>query len=121
MEVINDLLNYQGLKIYQNPKWFSFSLDSVLLADFVKVNNKISYSKDDKGYIFVSIKQVSYPAHRVIMEYLKGRELDSAEFVDHINRNTSDNSFKNLRLTDVRGNNLNQNKLKLVSNDVLVS
>lgn len=41
MEVINDLLNYKGLKIFQNTKWFSFSLDSVLLADFVKVNNKM--------------------------------------------------------------------------------
>ena len=40
MEVINDLLNYGNLKIVQNPKWFSFSLDSVLLANFAKVNNK---------------------------------------------------------------------------------
>ena len=41
MEVINDLLNYGNLKIVQNPKWFSFSLDSVLLANFAKVNNKM--------------------------------------------------------------------------------
>lgn len=41
MEVINDLLNYGNLKIYQNSNWFSFSLDSVLLANFVKVNNKM--------------------------------------------------------------------------------
>lgn len=41
MEVINDLLNFNKLKIYQNSDWFSFSLDSVLLADFVKVNNKM--------------------------------------------------------------------------------
>lgn len=40
MEVINDLLNYNGLKIVQNSDWFSFSLDSVLLSNFVKVNNK---------------------------------------------------------------------------------
>lgn len=37
MEVINELLNYDGLKIVQNSDWFSFSLDSVLLADFVKI------------------------------------------------------------------------------------
>lgn len=41
MEVINDLLNYNNLKIVQNPKWFSFSLDSVLLANFAKVSNKM--------------------------------------------------------------------------------
>lgn len=41
MEVINNLLNYNNLKIYQNSDWFSFSLDSVLLANFVKVNNKM--------------------------------------------------------------------------------
>ena len=41
MEVINDLLNYKGLKIVQNSNWFSFSLDSVLLADFARVNNKM--------------------------------------------------------------------------------
>lgn len=41
MEVVNDLLNYGNLKIVQNPKWFSFSLDSVLLAHFARVNNKM--------------------------------------------------------------------------------
>lgn len=40
MEVINDLLNYKDLKIVQNTEWFSFSLDSVLLADFVKINKR---------------------------------------------------------------------------------
>ena len=41
MEVLNDLLNFNNIKIYQNTDWFNFSLDSVLLADFVKVNNKM--------------------------------------------------------------------------------
>ena len=39
MEVINDLLNYNNLKIVQNTDWFNYSLDYVLLANFVKVNN----------------------------------------------------------------------------------
>ena len=34
---INDLYNY-GYKIVQNKDYFKFSLDSILLADFVKVN-----------------------------------------------------------------------------------
>lgn len=41
MEVLNDLLNYNNLKIYQDSDWFNFSLDSVLLANFVKVNNNM--------------------------------------------------------------------------------
>ena len=44
MEVLNDLLGYENLKIYQNTQMFSFSLDSVLLANFVRINkntNKI--------------------------------------------------------------------------------
>lgn len=39
MEVLNDLLGYKDRKIYQNTDWFSFTLDSVLLADFVKIKN----------------------------------------------------------------------------------
>ena len=38
MEVVNNLLNYKNLKIIQNTKWFAFSLDSVLLANFVTIN-----------------------------------------------------------------------------------
>lgn len=36
MIVLNDVLNYD-LKIYQNPDWFCFSLDSVILANFARV------------------------------------------------------------------------------------
>ena len=38
-EVLNDLYDY-GLKIYQYPSYFKFSLDSILLAEYVKVSNK---------------------------------------------------------------------------------
>lgn len=37
MEVIHELLGYKDMKIVQNTDWFSFSLDSVLLAHFVTV------------------------------------------------------------------------------------
>lgn len=37
MEVINYLLGYKNLNIVQNTEWFNFSLDSVLLANFVTV------------------------------------------------------------------------------------
>lgn len=42
MEQINDLLNYNGLKIVQNSDWFKFSIDSVLLANFATVNLRAS-------------------------------------------------------------------------------
>lgn len=42
MEVINHLLNYQDLKIIQDTEMFSFSLDSVLLPNFIKINSKIT-------------------------------------------------------------------------------
>ena len=41
MEVINYLLGYKNLKIYQNTEMFSFSLDSVLLSNFVTINKDI--------------------------------------------------------------------------------
>ena len=40
MKVTNDLLNYNNLKIVQDTNWFNFSIDSVLLANFVNVNKK---------------------------------------------------------------------------------
>lgn len=37
MEVLNYLLGYENIKIYQNTDMFNFSLDSVLLPNFVTV------------------------------------------------------------------------------------
>lgn len=42
MEIINRLLNYKDLKIVQNTDWFNFSLDSVLLSNFVSINKNTS-------------------------------------------------------------------------------
>ena len=41
MKVKNRLLNYNDLVIMQNTDWFSFSLDSVLLPNFVTINKNI--------------------------------------------------------------------------------
>lgn len=40
MEEINKLLNIDDLKIVQNTDWFKFSLDSILLVDFLNIDNK---------------------------------------------------------------------------------
>lgn len=41
METINYLLRYKNLKIYQDTEMFNFSLDSVLLPNFVTINQKV--------------------------------------------------------------------------------
>ena len=46
MAVLNDLVGYKNLKIYQEPDWFSFSLDSVLLPNFVTLNKNIKNIMD---------------------------------------------------------------------------
>lgn len=46
MEVLNDLVGYKDLKIFQNTDWFSFSLDSVLLPNFVTLNKNIEIIMD---------------------------------------------------------------------------
>lgn len=46
MEVLNDLVGYKSLKIYQNTDWFSFSLDSVLLPNFVTLNKNVNLIMD---------------------------------------------------------------------------
>ena len=40
MKVINDLLDYNNLKIVQDDQYFNFSLDSVLLPNFVSIKSK---------------------------------------------------------------------------------
>ena len=41
MIVLNDLLEYKKYKIYQDTDMFCFSLDSILLANFVTINKKV--------------------------------------------------------------------------------
>ncbi len=42
MKVTNYLLGYDNLKIMQDPEMFSFSLDSVLLPNFITINKNIN-------------------------------------------------------------------------------
>lgn len=45
MEVRNNLLNFKDKYIYQNTDWFMFSIDSVLLANFISI-------KKDENIVF---------------------------------------------------------------------
>jgi len=40
-EVVNDLLGFEGLKIIQRPDMLNFSIDSILVADFVHITSRI--------------------------------------------------------------------------------
>lgn len=40
MEMIHELLGYENIKIIQNTDMFCFSIDSILLANFVNINYK---------------------------------------------------------------------------------
>ena len=40
MKQVHELLGYKNIKIVQDDDMFSFSVDSMLLADFIKVTNK---------------------------------------------------------------------------------
>lgn len=44
--VKNDLFDYYGLSIYQDESNFKFSLDSILLAEFVDINKNVKYIVD---------------------------------------------------------------------------
>lgn len=46
MIVLNDLLDYRDYKIYQDTDMFCFSLDSILLANFVTINKNIKSIMD---------------------------------------------------------------------------
>ncbi len=46
MKVINNVLGFDGIKIVQDSEGFKFSLDSVLLANFVTLNKRIKKIMD---------------------------------------------------------------------------
>ena len=38
MQICNDVMGYKNRKIYQDDRYFKFSLDSILLVNFVTLN-----------------------------------------------------------------------------------
>ena len=60
MEVINYLLGYKDLKIVQNTDMFNFSLDSVLLANFVSLNKGITNVLDIGCGNWIPFRRIGY-------------------------------------------------------------
>lgn len=101
MEVLNDILGYMNRKIYQDSDCFSFSLDSVMLANFASIRLKdkriadlgcgngviplIMSLRTDKKIIGVEIQEKMADMARRSVEYNK---LD--EQIEIINSNMKD-------------------------------
>ena len=102
MEVINDLLGYDGLKIIQRPDMFNFSLDSTLLADFVKPLTKTKKIMDlGTGNapipLFLSLKT---NAHIIGIEIQK-EVYEIAKKNIELNNLTNQITIKNLDIKDL--------------------
>lgn len=63
----------------------------------VKKTKRIILGSLHGGYLTVVHQKRCYQAHRLIFETFSGRLLNSDEIVDHINTNSQDNRFINLR------------------------
>lgn len=92
MEQIHDLLGYDGLKIYQDSEAFSFSIDSLLLSSFIKINDKTKNIIDlcaGNGPIplYLSLKTNANIIGVEIQEYIAMLAKKSVEYnkIDNIN------------------------------------
>lgn len=74
MIVLNDLYDY-GLKIYQNTDYFKFSLDSILLGEFVKVK---------KGNRILDICTGNTPIPLILSTKSEGLTIDALEIQKEI-------------------------------------
>lgn len=100
MEVINHLLGYENLKIVQNTQMFSFSLDSILLPNFV--DYKVKYNR------ILDIGTGNAPIPLILSAKTKAK-IDAIE----IQKEAFELAKKTIRL-----NNL-ENQINLINEDVL--
>lgn len=123
-KVKRDIYGFSGnLNDYEWHEHWKYPGIYVCKEGFIKNSNGLLYGLNPtKGsYVMVKINRRNLLAHRVIMEYILGRELKREEIVDHINTIRIDNSFSNLRVTDAKGNVNNKNTLKSISNNIIVA
>ncbi|CZZ81115.1 MULTISPECIES: HNH endonuclease [Enterobacteriaceae] len=74
-------------------------------------------SLDNHGYYYVKIDGVKYKAHRLVWAIANG-EIPDGMTIDHIDRNTKNNSLENLRIADykLQAENRSRDYLKLRTN-----
>lgn len=87
-------------------------------GEFTKNKKIAGYIDKQSGYVKVMIKQKNYFAHRLAFLYMTGSF--PTKHVDHINKDKSNNSWKNLREVSQEVNNQHyieptkRNKLKVL-------
>ena len=97
---INDLLGYGNLKIVQDKNYFNFSLESILLPNFIKVN------KSDNKIIDLGCGNLPMP---LIINYLyPEKEIIGIEL---------QNEIYDLAIETLKINNL-ENKIKVLNIDI---
>jgi len=101
MKILNNILNYKNLKIYQNTTMFSFSLDSVLLARFYKPKKK-------------DINICDFGTNNAIIPLILSKYIDKNSMVYgvEIQKQACETALENIEL-----NNLTQN-FKIINQDI---
>ena len=125
-ERMNSLIGFSGnLDDYEWYEHWKYPGIYVCEEGFVRKDNKLLGGLDDRNYIIFSLYldgvRIHTRAHRVIMEYILGRDLKDDEVVDHINTIPYDNSFSNLRVTDFKGNMNNPNTINNMSKKLILA
>jgi tRNA1(Val) A37 N6-methylase TrmN6 len=105
VEVINDLLGYEGLKIIQRPDIFNFSLDSTILADFVTINSSTKQIIDlgcGNGYIpiFLTLRTKAHITGIEIQEEIADLAIRSVK----LNNLEEQITIKNMDMKEVPSN-----------------
>lgn len=75
MRVKHRLLNFDGMVIYQDDEWFDFSLDSVLLANFVTIRKK------DKNIIDLCTGNAAIP---MLISYRTNAKIVGVEVINEV-------------------------------------
>lgn len=77
-----------------------------------------TYSRPSKeGYLYVLFRGQKYPLHRIIYQMVYGT-LTKRKFIDHIDRNRTNNRISNLRLVSAVENGRNRNPWKQSSTNM---
>ena len=91
MKVLNDILGYKDLKLYQDPDYFCFSLDSVVLANYCKIrkrDTKIVEFCSCNGKIGAVVGNNGYEVNSLIQKYDNNGYLEWTKTFDRNSKKT---------------------------------